>query len=349
MQKSLYTKDSYHNKKKHKCNVHYKKLIKNILKYISLFMVFCALVAACAFLTLNYIIKNETTVVIPDLVGKHVIYSLELLTGLGLNIKVKGSEYSRTIPKNHVIYQDPSPGDILKTGRDVRIIFSKGEQAILMPNLEGLTLQQANILLEKNDLSLNTISKTYNTKISENKIISQYPLPDKNISRKSSIDLLISSGEAPFSFMLPDFKGSRLNNAILTLEQSGLVPGNITFQYKKSAPKNIVIDQTPPSGYRVTQNDEVHLVINRRPDEQNRKIDIKEINGVNLFRYRTDFNFLKTHIKIVLNIYGTSNCIFDEYVKPNRELWISVPKNTIATLFLYKDEELVITKVYDTM
>ncbi len=324
-------------------------MIKNILKYISLFVIFCTVVGIFAFLTLTYIIKGEPTVVIPSLVGKNVIYSLEILTDLGLNIKVKGSEYNQDIPKNHVIYQDPSPGSIIKTGRDVQIIFSKGEQSILMPNIKGLSLQRANLILEENDLKLNTVSKTYNQTISEDKIITQYPASGSKINRNSNVDFLVSSGPMPVSFMLPDYQGISLNDVIILLEQVNLVPGNITFKYKKRWPQNIVIDQEPPAGYRVQQNTKIDLVLNRNPRDTANKINLKEITGVNLFRYRTDFNFLKSHIKVILNIYGTSNCIFDDYVKPNREIWISIPNDTIATLFLYNDDELAITKFYNNL
>ena len=95
-----------------------------------------------AYLTLTLIIKSEDTVVVPYLVGKDVVYVLELLTDLGLNTKVKGSEYSADVPKNNVIFQEPAPGAEIKKGRDVRIIISKGPKSILMPNIKGLSVQE---------------------------------------------------------------------------------------------------------------------------------------------------------------------------------------------------------------
>jgi len=59
--------------------------------------------------TVSYFIKNEKTIVVPDLIGEDIIYVLELLTNLGLNAKVKGSEYSPDFAKNNIIYQDFCP------------------------------------------------------------------------------------------------------------------------------------------------------------------------------------------------------------------------------------------------
>ncbi|MCG2757790.1 MAG: PASTA domain-containing protein, partial [Desulfobacteraceae bacterium] len=67
-----------------------------------------------AYLTLTFIIKSENKVVVPDLVGKDVVLILEMLSDLGLNTKIKGSEYSDNVPKNHVIFQEPEPGSEIK-------------------------------------------------------------------------------------------------------------------------------------------------------------------------------------------------------------------------------------------
>ena len=88
-----------------------------------------------AYLTITLIIKSEDTVVIPEITGKELVYALEILSDLELNTKVKGSEYSADIPKNHIVFQEPEPGTEIKKGRDVRIIISKGARTIPMPNL----------------------------------------------------------------------------------------------------------------------------------------------------------------------------------------------------------------------
>ena len=127
-------------------------MILRIFKLSTLFFLFVLIVGASAYLTLALIIKSEDTVVVPDLSGKNVVYVLKLLTDLGLNTKVKGSEYSADIPENNVIFQEPEPGAEIKKGRDVRIIISKGAKTILMPNLKELFVRQARIILEENSL-----------------------------------------------------------------------------------------------------------------------------------------------------------------------------------------------------
>ncbi len=99
-------------------------MIRRFAKISALLIVFLIITGTTAYLTLTFIIKSEDTVVVPDLLGKDVVYSLEILTDLGLNTKIKGSEYSDDFPKNHVILQDPLPGAEIKKGRDLRILLS---------------------------------------------------------------------------------------------------------------------------------------------------------------------------------------------------------------------------------
>ena len=109
-------------------------MIARIIKIVGLAVVFIIIAGASAYFTLTLVIKSEEAVIVPELVGKDVVYALETLTDLELNTKVKGSEYNNDLPKHHVIYQDPEPGTEIKKGRDVRIIISKGSKSIIMPN-----------------------------------------------------------------------------------------------------------------------------------------------------------------------------------------------------------------------
>ncbi|MBW2195361.1 MAG: PASTA domain-containing protein, partial [Deltaproteobacteria bacterium] len=84
--------------------------MKRFFKIGAFFSLFGIIVAVAAYATLKLIVKSEDVVIVPDLVGKDVVYSLELLTDLGLNTKVSAYEYNADIPKNHVTYQEPGPG-----------------------------------------------------------------------------------------------------------------------------------------------------------------------------------------------------------------------------------------------
>ena len=110
-------------------------MISRIASIGLIVLVFTVIAGVSAYLTLTFFIKQEDTVVVPDLVGKDVVHVLFELTDLGLNTKVRGADYSADIPANHVIFQEPQPGDEIKKDRDVRIVISKGAKTVMYVQL----------------------------------------------------------------------------------------------------------------------------------------------------------------------------------------------------------------------
>jgi len=321
-------------------------MISRVLKIAILIFVFILIVGASAYLTLTMIIKSEDTVVVPNLAGKNIVYTLELLTNLGLNTKIEGSEYSSEMPKNNVIFQEPEPGSEIKKGRDVRIIISKGPKSILMPNLEKLPVQQARIILEENSLCQGQISSTYSNRIKKDSIIAQVPSAGTMITRNECVNLLVSIGIRPQEYKMPDLKGRFLDSAIPLIENSNLILGKIKSVFYKDKPLNTIIAQEPLSGYFVTEGGIVDLVINRKPGRKGHGY-LAGSPGGSLFRYRVNDGFLKRHIRVVLNSFGVSNTIFDEFIQPGEEIWLIIPNNDNTTVFLYEDDKLIKTQVYD--
>ena len=311
-------------------------MIPRFVKIAAFCLLFIIIAGASAYYTLTLIIKSENTVVVPDLIGENAVYALEILTDLGLNTKISESEYSSDFPKNHILYQDPEPGSEIKKGRDVKIIVSKGSRTIFTPNLEGLAVRQAHIILEENDLCRGKISSSLSDRIKKGEIISQSPSPGSAIRREECVDLLASMGNRQKAIMMPDLKNLSLDDAILSLEMDNLVLGDIESRFLEARPKNIILDQRPLSGYRVMEGSIVNLVRNRRTGKKERE-HLYGARGGHLFRYRIKNGFLKTHIRVQLKDSGIFNDMFNDFAKPGEEIWLIIPDREIAIVTLYED------------
>jgi eukaryotic-like serine/threonine-protein kinase len=322
------------------------QVMRQIPKFILLIIVFFVISGISAYYTVSYFIKNEKTVVVPDLIGEDIIYVLELLTNLGLNTKVKGTEFSKDFAKNNIIYQDPEPGEIIKQGRDVRIIISKGTQKLSMPNLKGLNLPQAQLILEKNGLLEGIISKTFHAKIKKNRIIAQYPQSGIEAFRGISSNLLISMGSRPCESVMPDLSGLFLDEAVLAAEKNNLVIDTIKTVYNEKQPANTILRQDPPAGYHVLENHLINLEVNRKNVIDSKNIGSEE-NKNFLFRYKLLPGYLKQHIRVELRVFDTTFILYDELMKPEREIWFVVPEYSVSVIFLYENDELILTEIYD--
>ena len=316
------------------------------LKIIALFLSFSIVTGVCAYLTLTFIIKSEDTVTVPDVVGKEVVYTLKTLSDLELNTKVRKFEYNAAITANHVIFQEPEAGAVIKKGRDVRLIISKGAQTILMPNLKNLSHRQALIILETNDLGAGVHSRTYHSEIAKDNIITQTPYPNTAIRRNAHVDLLISLGRRPLAYMMPDLKMSAVSDAVIAIEQINLKLGEIQIKVAKGAPEDVVIRQEPQAGHRVIAKEVVNLLVNRTHTTRNIR-DWALPRGVTLFRHRIANGFLKHRIRVPLNGFGVANDLIDDYYSPGEEVWVLVPRNSNITLLLYEDDKLIQTRLFD--
>jgi serine/threonine-protein kinase len=318
-------------------------MIGKIAKISALGLAFLLVAGASAYLTLTLIIKSEDTVIVPQLVGKDVVSALEILTDLQLNTKVDGSEYNQKFPKNHVTFQEPEAGSEIKKDRDVRIIISKGAKTILMPNVVALSEQQARMIFEENGLTRGQSSHTYSAAVEDERVIVQVPRAGTLITRGAKVDILVSSGPRPLKYVMPDLAGRSFDQAVLLIENTNLFVGNIRSSFDRRKTRNSVIGQDPPAGYNVDVSSPVHLVINR-PAGGDRLH--RPLYG-SLLQHRIHSGFLKKQVRVELENTETTTAIFDDFIKPGDEIWVLVPRDQDAAVFIYEDDELVRTRLYE--
>lgn len=306
-------------------------------------VVFVAVAGISTYLTVHLLIRSDDTVVVPDLTAKEVVYALELLSDLGLNTKVKATDYSNAIAKHHIISQDPEPGAEIKKGRDVRLIISKGPRRVVVPNLSGINLTRVRIYLAENGLRQGVISYTTSNEKPGDDVLTQYPLPGAMAFRGDPVDLLISAGRYSELMAMADFSTMSLNQAIEAIEDRQLRLKKIQTVQRPELQNDLVIAQSPASGYPVFEGSGVELTINRHQ----KKFGQHPRQSEGLFRYRLEPGLLRTHVRISINRPESSMDIFDAFVKPDREIWLIVPRDRPATLLLYADDQLMKTVHYD--
>jgi len=321
-------------------------MMVKVLKIAAMVLLFTGLVGASAYLTLTLLVSAEKTVVVPDLAGRDVVYALEVLSNLGLHIKVIGSEYSEGVPKNHVISQDKPTGTEIKKGREVRITLSKGPRNIPMPNVRGLALVQAKIILEDNTICLSRIAQVHHSSGKKGTILAQSPPAGSIIRRGTCADLLTSMGPRPNTYIMPNYTGEAFDDVVRKTDLAGLAIGNLRYARSAETPENTVLHQYPKAGWQITDRQSLELVINRRggpSDDDSRK----QTTSGRLFHYRVPDGFLKRKLRLRMDGYGFSGDIIDRYFKPGEELLFLIPKKTRASLYLYEDGELIRTEVFD--
>jgi eukaryotic-like serine/threonine-protein kinase len=311
-----------------------------ILLYVTIFMVAAG---AGAYFSIHLLIRSDNRVIVPDLVSKDVVYALEVLSDLGLNTKVKKSEYHPIVPKHHIIDQYPDPGTEIKRGRDVRLMISKGARSVIFPNVMGMDISMAGIIIEENDLHQGSLSYTYSRTQPKGRILSQSPKAGTKGTRGDTIDILISSGPKAEWLRMMDLKDLGFDEAIETIEKHQLAVGTITHISSSTLPLDAVVTQDPKAGFPVLPGKTVDLTINR----PNQKVMGSRGRDVSLFRYRVDQGFLRQRVRVRINRADAAMDIYNDFAKAGEEVWLIIFRDAPTALFLYLDDELIITKHYD--
>ncbi len=321
-------------------------MFNKFIKYSVLFILLIISIGSIAYITFSYLIKNQISVIVPDLIGKDTVYTIEILSGLGLNAKIKDKKFSNTYLKGIITEQIPEPGSEIKKGRDIKITVSKGAYTVSFSDLKNIHIDEAKIIIEKNGLCIQNISYTYNNKFNKDLIISQQPEPKTMLYKNTCINLLVSLGRRPIAIKMPDLSGLSVDDAVWLIDNYNLSLGKISSSYFKNRPYNVITEQKPVKGYRIFERQPVDLIINRKI-EKKYPASFDGTHGVWFYKYKNLPGFIKSHIKIKLKIYGTLIDIVDQMIKPDKEIWVLIPQNTNTIFYVYIDDELILTKTYD--
>jgi serine/threonine-protein kinase len=135
-------------------------------------------------------------VVVIDVVGQSRNTAKSNLESIGLEVKVV--EVDSTEQKDKVISQDPKAGTKLNKGATVTINVSK-ENQIQMPNLEGMSVQQAQNTLQKlgwtGPLEQSQVSTGDPNEV--NKVVGQDPPPGEPLSKDQKVKIQVGKLGSP--------------------------------------------------------------------------------------------------------------------------------------------------------
>lgn len=139
--------------------------------------------------------KGKEMTTVPNLINKDITEIEGILRDANLIEKVT-YESSDTVPANTIIGQNPEPFTEVEVGSVVDIVVSKGPEVVLvkMPNIVGLTEEQAKNALIANGLVPGEITREPNDQYEEGKVFWQSIVTGFEIETNTAIDFMVSTG-----------------------------------------------------------------------------------------------------------------------------------------------------------
>jgi serine/threonine-protein kinase len=200
-------------------------------------------------------------VTVPDLTQMTVEEAEALLGRQGLTIEEAAQRNDDRVEAGRILEQEPAPGSDIKQQRKIKVIVSLGDKVSSIPELRGGAARKAQITLQQQGLRMGDQVYVHSRRVSENMVIAQDPLPENAGLREGKVALLISRGEPPRTYVMPDLAGRSEAEVRSFLIRAGLKAGPVRRDPDRGAPRGTVVEQSPPAGFPVRRGDLVTLTV----------------------------------------------------------------------------------------
>lgn len=149
--------------------------------------------------------KGEVSV--PSVTGMDETTAYNTLTNSGFT-PVKDYAYSADVAQGNVIEQSPNAGSLAKSGDNVKIVISRGEEqaettSVAVPGVTGLTEDAARSAIQNVGLAVGNVSSAYSDSVASGQIISQSPVADTAVDARTAVDFVVSMGAEPAQEVKP--------------------------------------------------------------------------------------------------------------------------------------------------
>jgi len=203
---------------------------------------------------------------LPDLEGTLKEDAVALLEKLNLNPVIEGPRYDEKVPKDHVIFQNPRPGTLVKENRRIYIYISGGDPLISMPALNGKTIRDGKVTVERLGLILGEIEMV-RSEYPKDIIISQNYDAGVRLAKGDTVKLEVSVGPQVGMIRVPTLIGDLLSGAEKKLRDNSLYIGKISFIASNSLLPNTIMEQYPSPDELVPYGDSIDVFVAKNLDE----------------------------------------------------------------------------------
>lgn len=213
----------------------------------------------------NWFVVAEVRV--PDVTGRPVEEARQILKARQLIMEIGGRVYHERIPADHVVGQSPGPGRLIKVSRAVRVTVSRGPELVVVPDLTGVDLRQADVTLSQAGLKLGRSTEGYSADIAPGLIMAQDPPAFARLEKGMRVDVTVSRGPSPNAVIVPNLMGMAYDQAVNELAGAGLVVGRVITEQRpvNAFQPGTVVDQNPPPDTAVSPGTGVDLVVTEGP------------------------------------------------------------------------------------
>lgn len=183
---------------------------------------------------------NQEMVNVPDVSNKPIAEARSELQAAGFTIGTETEVYNPDVEAGNVVSTDPAAGVQAAKGSSVNITISKGTEQVTVPDLRGMSADEAQRVLASYGLNGQQGDTVFSDDVEENRVAQQDIAAETTAYKGDTITFHLSKG--PGTASVPNVQGLDFETARDRLEAAGFT---VSLQWRDdSAAVNTVIRQS---------------------------------------------------------------------------------------------------------
>lgn len=221
-----------------------------------------AALAGGAWAAWTYLVPHEVDV--PTVVGLPQAEAQRRLETAGLVVRLGQGRYTMAEAEGIVLRVQPPQGTTLEEGDRVTLIVSLGPPPVDVPNVVGMSLEEARVALKDAKLKLGAVDRDFNQNFPADQIFRQGVTDEEQAPQGSAIDVVVSDGPAPVN--VPGVTGKTQEQAMSLLQTAGFQV-SADEKYSDDVEAGVVISQSPGKGTKLQPGQTVTIVVSLGPPQ----------------------------------------------------------------------------------
>lgn len=233
------------------------------LAYVLLVLVVFGLAAYTSF---SLFVRSGVTTV-PSVLGMSSSDAAALLADQGLTMRGGSGEdsgrYDDKVPAGRVARQNPDPRTLVKRGRPVTVVLSRGPRRVQVPDLTGKNLPAAQASISGTGLGLGRILGVLppDPQTAADSVVEQDPEPGAAVAPGTGVNVLLAMASPGDRYVMPDLVYRNYEAVRPYFEQLGFKLGNVKFERYEGVAAGVILRQFPLPGHPVSRDEAISLVV----------------------------------------------------------------------------------------
>ncbi len=198
---------------------------------------------------------------VPNLIGMTENDAQAAATAKGLGIKAVGEKASDQAVGT-IVEQDPAVGSMVEKNTTISYVKSSGPETLAVPEVAGLTLEEAQAALTSAGFTNITSQNESNETVPMGSVISITPAAGEQTVSSAAITLTVSTGpQSQENITVLDYRGSAADFAQSDAESKGLMV-SLRYDTSDNVAQDEVMAQNPEPGSEVPAGTQIILTVN---------------------------------------------------------------------------------------